>query len=70
MSFYHSTAGPPGAKPIYLRTIDFVHTLQARNQAQVLVGKRNETPFYLQFKLFLYIYPHKGTNVVNTKIET
>ena len=35
-----------------------------------LAGKQRETPFYMHFKLFQLIYPHKDTYIVIPKIES
>ena len=35
-----------------------------------LVGNQSETPSYLQFKLFHFIYPHKETYIVIPKVES
>ena len=35
-----------------------------------LAGKQRETPFYMDFKLFHLIYPHKETYIVIPKIES
>ena len=40
------------------------------NQIPQLVGNQSETPSYLQFKLFHFIYPHKETYIVIPKVES
>ena len=35
-----------------------------------MVGNQSKTPSYLQFKLFHFIYPHKETYIVITKVES
>ena len=35
-----------------------------------MVGNQSKTPFYLQFKLFHFIYPHKETYIVIPKVES
>ena len=35
-----------------------------------MVGNLSKTPFYLQFKLFHFIYPHKETYIVIPKVES
>ena len=41
------------------------------NKPNASIGwKAIETPFYLQFKLYHFIYPHKETNIIIPKIDS